>query len=241
MSRPCSCDGSNENCAHCYGRGFIEDGYAPASPSARAKIIKRTQKPAASTPVPYYKLPRLPKSTIPMRNRATILVRMDSCPLCGARVREDRLPKHMSNRCPLGPGKSTAPVRGAGAKCPLCKFEGGTDEFTRHFALSHGTKGRLRRRIQVPIVCVAVSSHPVRVGQVRKPGGKKNHNTAAAIAQHSANKPQESLRHKGKIEAEIPSWRNNLDATKNYGYPARESGRYGSHPSHDGFDDESKP
>jgi len=47
--------------------------------------------------------------------------------------------------------------------------------------------------------------------------------------------------HKDKIEVENPSWWNNLDATKNYGYPAREAGRYGSHPSHDGFDDESKP
>jgi hypothetical protein len=31
----------------------------------------------------------------------------------------------------------------------------------------------------------------------------------------------------------------NLDATKNMGYPAREEGRYGSHASYDGFDDES--
>jgi len=38
---------------------------------------------------------------------------------------------------------------------------------------------------------------------------------------------------RGKVEAESPPWRNNLDATKYYGYPAREAGRYGSHPSHD--------
>ena len=53
--------------------------------------------------------------------------------------------------------------------------------------------------------------------------------------------PTESLRYKNTVEAEIPSWRNNLDATKNCGYPAREEGRYGSYPSHDGFDDESEP
>ncbi len=40
---------------------------------------------------------------------------------------------------------------------------------------------------------------------------------------------------------EAPDGWNNLDATKGMGYPARESGRYGSHPSHDGFDDESEP
>ena len=33
----------------------------------------------------------------------------------------------------------------------------------------------------------------------------------------------------------------NLDATKLYAHAYRESGRFGSHPSHDGFDDESGP
>lgn len=32
-----------------------------------------------------------------------------------------------------------------------------------------------------------------------------------------------------------------MDKMRNYGYPCREDGRYGSHPSHDAFDDESKP
>ena len=33
----------------------------------------------------------------------------------------------------------------------------------------------------------------------------------------------------------------NLDATKLYAHAYREQGKYGSHPSHDGFDDESEP
>ena len=33
----------------------------------------------------------------------------------------------------------------------------------------------------------------------------------------------------------------NMDGTKNIGYPAREDGRYGSHPSHDRFDGDSEP
>jgi hypothetical protein len=32
-----------------------------------------------------------------------------------------------------------------------------------------------------------------------------------------------------------------LDRTRGYGHLSRENGRFGSHPSHDGFDDESKP
>jgi hypothetical protein len=33
----------------------------------------------------------------------------------------------------------------------------------------------------------------------------------------------------------------NLDSTKNIGYPAREDGRYGSHPTYDRFDGDSEP
>jgi hypothetical protein len=52
---------------------------------------------------------------------------------------------------------------------------------------------------------------------------------------------RESMRWKEEDEIEAPAWRNNLDATKGIGYPVRETGRYGSHPSHDGFDDEAEP
>src|SRR5262249_38627583 len=51
----------------------------------------------------------------------------------------------------------------------------------------------------------------------------------------------QSGRYRGTLEVERPAWWDNLDATKNYGYPVREDGRYGSYPSHHGFDDESKP
>jgi hypothetical protein len=39
----------------------------------------------------------------------------------------------------------------------------------------------------------------------------------------------------------VSVWRDSIDATKNIGFPARESGKYGSHPSHDAFNDESDP
>ena len=53
--------------------------------------------------------------------------------------------------------------------------------------------------------------------------------------------PKESQRWKNGQEIEDPEWRHNLDATKGIGFPAREEGHYGSHPAHDGFDDESQP
>jgi phage FluMu protein Com len=37
------------------------------------------------------------------------------------------------------------------------------------------------------------------------------------------------------------SGRDRIDATKDYAHNFREDGRFGSHPSHDGFDDDSGP
>src|ERR1700677_1214587 len=209
---------------------------------------------------------------------------------CPREATKELAPRTNSKISPSFTTLSTKPI----VTCPACQFKGLTDEFTRHFALAHGTKGRLRRRIQVPIVCLTGSSHPI-VRQDKEEGKKKKitavnpQNSAPVkpvppssphtcgsltskpnsspnprkltarekryrgriarmqarekkVLVHSANPNEKgSLRFKGKVEVESPSRWNNLDATNDYGYPAREAGRYGSHPSHDGFDDESKP
>jgi len=43
------------------------------------------------------------------------------------------------------------------------------------------------------------------------------------------------------VSQNIHSRRPSLDATRDYGYPAREQGKHGSHPAHDDFSDESGP
>lgn len=185
---PCSCGGSNENCVRCYGRGFIESGRLLA-PRHKARSKKRKSDPT---------IRRLnaitssaPKSMAP---RAATRGPMNSCPLCGHQVREDRLQKHMSSKCPLRVGNATTSARGGQqfVKCPACDFKGVTDEFTRHFALVHGTKGRLRRRIQVPIVCLAGGLHPIGVAKAREK--KKKKNKAANLVHSTENNSQESLR-----------------------------------------------
>ena len=44
-----------------------------------------------------------------------------------------------------------------------------------------------------------------------------------------------------RVKFEGPVHSPNLDATKDYAHAFRERGSFGSHPSHDGFDDESSP
>ena len=232
--RPCSCGGSNENCTHCYGRGFIEGGRAFLA--SRGKRRKRGASQSTS------------QAFVPLTRAQDVVTRAQDV-----------------------------------VKCPACEFKGSADDFTMHFALQHGSKGRRRRRTQLPTGCVAAKNkrkttaanprldsssprlpksvgpmrsraatvHPmkscplcsskVREDRLQKHMSRRCPLRKQRVKMSQGNDSSESLRYKGQLEVERPSWWNNLDATKNYGYPAREAGRYGSHPAHDPFDDESKP
>ncbi len=242
---PCSCGGSNENCARCYGRGFIERGNNLASRPSKAKRKKGT-----ITASSLLDLPRNPsaESVSPMHSRATTGRSMKSCPLCKNQVREDRLQRHVTSRCPARPGhtprlssrrKTTISLRDIQlfVKCPACGVDVPSDQFTKHRALAHGRVGQSRRTEQTPVASPLRRPHAQSVGE----GGKMKRKPAAKEGRSREDFQTESRREKGELEVERPSWWDNLDSTKNHGYPAREEGRYGSYPSHDGFDDESKP
>lgn len=65
--------------------------------------------------------------------------------------------------------------------------------------------------------------------------------TAATRAAGAAEVPRASQVSPGRSTTFVAPRDKNLDITKPYAHAYRETGRYGSHPSHDGFDDESGP
>lgn len=155
----------------------------------------------------------VPKAVSVVRSGVLTGFAMKSCPLCKCQVREDRLERHVQNRCPQRPDKP----------------ENASDTARRTSGGGHGIAEVFQQ--------LSKSRKPVLPSNIGRRGSARQQISKRALGNAS---PQ-SLRDKGSIEVERPSWWNNLDATKDYGYPAREAGRYGSHPSHDGFDDESKP
>jgi hypothetical protein len=199
---PCSCGGSNENCARCYGRGFIEHGAIGRTPIRKHTVAKL-----------HSSVPPVLKSTTPVQSRIATGVSMKNCPLCNSQVREDRLQRHMTSRCPLRPQCHKLGEKVAGERYGIAEV----------FQRLH------------------TSSKPERPSKLGRRGRKTKHQQVEKAQYSVRNASAESAMHKGKVEVERPSWWDNLDATKNCGYPAREEGRYGSYPSHDGFDDESKP
>ena len=110
-------------------------------------------------------------------------------------------------------------------------------------SLRPGKTQRHKPGMQVPVVPHGIAEVIQRLKTDRL--GKLGARVAAPKqsvkkAQHSTGDASpDSARHEDKVKVE--RWWDNLDATKNRGYPAREEGRYGSYPSHDGFDDESEP
>ena len=213
--RPCSCGGSNENCARCFGRGFIE---ASAVGFSSENIFPtRTQFYRGRAKGRSFSLPsHLGSATY--REPSALSRPTAECQYCKAQVRVDRLSKHLEQRCSLRPNKPKRP---------------------RPQEATIGTPLGIRA---VAAKISAAKAHtqvslPGRTGAMQAKNIDKN----KAGRRFGKGAFQESLRDKGESDIERPSWWDNLDATKDRGYPAREEGRYGSYPSHDGFDDESKP
>lgn len=275
---PCSCGGSNENCARCYGRGFIEARSSKAVHPKRGKrrtqsaslsydafVLSAALASAASTVkcpacefegtidgfTKHFALLHGTKGKHWMKATAS----MKCCPLCQVQVREDRLQSHMTVKCPSRPASNPSvprrksnnprsPLRRESAvslkdinlyvTCPTCRIKVASDRFAKHRATAHGGTMQGRREVSTPVARNQGRPVPA-VGERKKAKATRNRDRSTQSG------PQESGRQKGQIEVERPSWWDNLDATKDRGYPAREDGRYGSYPSHDGFDDESKP
>jgi len=180
---------------------------------------------------------------------------MKSCPLCNCKVREDRLQTHIEMKCPSRPNHNSPPSPREKStvsfsrkkskiskrdvqlfvKCPQCGSEVASDLLIKHRAQTHGRMDQTLGKFKTPVLRNVGGANVTSVGEGSKKGKAAKHlGSTAKTAPGLARK-------EGEVEVERPAWWDNLDATKNCGYPAREEGRYGSYPSHDGFDDESKP
>jgi hypothetical protein len=249
VQRPCSCGGSNENCMRCFGRGFIE-GSETLKSKRRGKKKDLSQPRSASlgslTAPSSHAVVKCPACEFKGeteaftrhfalqhggkgRKRRRIQVPIFCIPerlLSPAvnKARNNKGTKIVASSVPLHSSsvpKSVSPIHSKGTarpqmkSCPLCDSQVREDRLQRHMSSR-----------------CALRSNKTAEQRAR---------AAQQVKELQDGASSESMRHKGKVEAERPSWWSNLDATKNYGYPARESGRYGSYPSHDGFDDESNP
>jgi hypothetical protein len=205
--RSCRCEGSNANCAWCFGTGVVSPadaagGLTPVGPRADGpSFIIPTQEPAKPRGV--FRQGRRPGAR-----------RLVSCPRCAVQVRSDRLEAHVRN---VHPAESARPqrVRHSSAprmtRCPQCAAQVRTDRLEAHVRKVHRTTEAARPRVH---------QSPTHQHGVRRQG-------SATLGEFF---PSDS--DGGRTERQ-------LDSCRDYrGF--RERGRFGSHPSHDDYSDESK-
>lgn len=254
--RLCVCDGSNDNCRYCYGTGRISTqsiasqtvaiGHPKPTPVVRVAKQPLVYLPPvennnsiAPVSVRRPKPGRRPK--IRMNSRATAETAVGAlmkCPKCVLHVAKDRLAEHLdtwheknSNRLlrrPKPNGGTTIPPKFAVKTkpqpavathvndpaltlCPVCNARVKRTKIERHLKNVHHSDGMKQTKVLLG------KGACVDAAEVSRGGG---------VYDSVYESPWEARR---------------MDHTRGYAHSFREQGKYGSHPSHDGFDDDSNP
>jgi hypothetical protein len=228
MSSPCVCGGRNENCRHCGGRGEIGDRLAGA-------LVTHSKHP----------------STLNGGRKTKAEKRMET--ETEIRKIERRLLRFQQLRSLASGAPDSCNAVSRLVPCPMaCGEQLDPQEVNRHLHRKHKPSTKYRQPIAADSVrpqewqsCPICKAH-VKVRNLQ-PHLKKVHAKTEAWERtplhKSAGTPTvESVKDALRENTTLASPRDkNLDATKLYAHSFRESGRFGSHPSHDGFDDESGP
>jgi hypothetical protein len=228
MSRPCVCGGSNENCRYCSGRGEIADQLAGAlvnhskNPSKLSGGCKSKTQRAMETEAEirnierrlgrFQRLRSLVSGTLDSGNTVSKLI---PCPMaCGAQIDPRKVNQHLRTKHKPTPG--TRQTMAADAVSP--------------------------QEWQSCPICTARVKMRKLQRHLRKVHMKTEVWESTSMHRSAGTPTVESVKDVLRDSTTLVSPRDkNFDATKLYAHSYRENGRFGSHPSHDGFDDESGP
>jgi hypothetical protein len=228
MSRPCVCGGSNENCRYCSGRGEIDDQLAGALVAHSKHSSKfggrrkgRTQK-AMETEAKIrnierqlLRFQRLRSLVSGMPDSGNAVSKLVPCPMgCGAQLDPRKVNRHLHRKQKPSP-KSQQPI----AADSVMPQEWQSCPICK-------TQVKVRK----------LQRHLKKVH--RKMGVRERTPMHKSAGTPTAESVKDALRDNTTLASPRDK---NLDATKLYAHSYRENGRFGSHPSHDGFDDESGP
>ncbi len=256
--RLCACDGSNENCRYCFGTGRISAHFEKAKAGSSARRGKATskipnEKLVFLPPITSVKGPRVAKGKKSRQNRKPVDPDWIKCPKCLVNVRTYRIAQHDEEKhgrsrkraltvsSTKGLGKTRTGSKPSHilkssnrlTKCTICHWEVSAKRLIKHVKKVHGS--------------LATEQRLKTAQKTLKMGRPKRRITAT---NESRKLPHDKTRSKGSYDSEAhlvsdlhegAKSQRMLDQTRPYAHAFRERGRYGSHPAHDGFDDESTP
>ena len=244
----CVCGGSNENCRYCYGRGYVRRSGAGSEeimlmPNEPTRLTRSRAGTRNLVTCPYcaqavsriqrhiLRCPRGPHADLAHRRSepkglAPPGVSLSEPDLQSNRPADREISEpgarqsKRGDRSDLGRSSADSARRGITlTKCPKCDTPLKLKNLSRHLQSKCPKRttrpAEMKNRIQLRTRLLRLPPDL----QAAPRGAVKKFNSRFDLVNN----------------------RERMDATKNYGYPCRETGRYGSHSSHDGFDDESGP
>jgi hypothetical protein len=234
MTRPCVCGGSNENCRYCSGRGEISNRLANALtvhthlPESKKVHIGGNKRPVNQISFTPSGLQKMKALIGELRRPFSLAVRRTvPPPVAPAAPSTSQLvpcPRHcgalLEGRAAVGRHLRQAHPSAPSKQQPKVSRSGKSMDGCELCPICKGDvwvkSGRLKRHM-------------------RKVHKRRFRQSVTGPAASST-----SEKERGGTTFVAPRDKN-LDATKPYAHSYRERGRFGSHPSHDGFDDESGP
>jgi len=216
MRRSCSCGGSNENCMFCYGSGVIDGAREVPSLVPRSGVLGSSG-----------------RKSRPLK----------ACPVCGARVR--RLERHL-NKAHNGQNKVTPSPEASATTVSTAVTGTSTRPVLSSPSVPARTAVAVRHSDNHPqgfTVCSQCGArllekhlqrHFDKVHRAMKQQTLRSrlHGSGRAEPNKTAAPPDQL-----KNELLQEKLNRSMDATRGYAQSFREHGRYGSHPSHDDYDE----
>jgi hypothetical protein len=241
MTQAClKCDGVSGNCCYCGGRGFVElsEGFIAFSevttplhtPREDAPLRLRTTRQRTKIDKSVKPIKKvLTAQALPktgrrikkegVRSVADINLKpiYSRCQYCGCTLKLSRLARHTAIRCPQRPlpEKVQEAASNPGANPQIRNITpdwlSGQHSSIRQYPRQARPKAALKPPVSSP---------------------SKASPKALPVPDESRDIPREAF---------FQEFSDRMDTTKGWGQMFRDNGSFGSHPSHDGYDDESSP
>ncbi|MEW6737389.1 MAG: hypothetical protein AB1489_39270 [Acidobacteriota bacterium] len=253
-SRNCSCYGSNENCMWCSGTGLIE------TIITHKKDCNRTVTKLRSA-----------NKILDQKLEEARKLETTNCPKCNVPIRATDLDWHLRDHNNRKPGfkrtKDIQPKQPKLSPCRFCNQFVKQKQIKQHILQHHSESNSgqkvdeiisKNKRSNRELVNCSFCINRVRLGRLER-HIKKVHNDDNLNVEKAQSKPiqNSNINMEKKVDELVKSINSRrldsfndkdptiserrLDYTKPYAHFYRENGKFGSHPSHDNFGDESEP
>jgi ribosomal protein L32 len=238
--RPCNCDGGNENCVFCSGTGYVKDGIPWAGggkggmkfvPANKAKSEK------LASEMSHYRRVNTRDGVLCARCKTRVLNLRRHLETC---LRSNL---HRKRQEPTSRAKATGRLRELQPVAKNRSASPGGSQSTARTKAPTAFQNQSTAMVACPNCGVNLRPHRLKSHLVEKCPKKARrtrpgHSSTTTIRRELPVTVGTVNEKKGRIY-DLVRGRDRKDATKDYAFGFRERGRYGSHPSHDGIDDES--